>query len=94
MPENKKDTGYTNSVERAIDILEFMADCGRPISVIEISKEFDVNRTSIYSILKVLINRGYVRKIDDGRYALTGRMYEYGQKFRNSFQGHLAGKLC
>ena len=85
MPENKKEAAYTNSVERAIDILEFMANCGRSVSVIEISKEFGINRTSVYSILKVLTNKGYVRKIEDGRYALTGRMYEYGQRFRNSF---------
>lgn len=85
MSDEKKGTTYTNAVERAIDILEFMAGCGRPVSVVEISKEFMVNRTSIYSILKVLINKGYIRKIEEGRYALTGRMFEYGQKFRNSF---------
>lgn len=85
MSEIKKEIVYTNSVERAIDILEFIADCGRSVSVMEISKEFGVNRTSIYSILKILINKGYVRKIEDGKYALTGRMFEYGQKFRNSF---------
>lgn len=80
-----KNSGYTNAVERSIDILEFMADRGRAVSVAEISGEFNVNRTSIYSILKVLMAKGYVRKVDEGRYALTGRMYEYGQKFRNSF---------
>jgi DNA-binding IclR family transcriptional regulator len=85
MSDNKKEAGYTNSVERAIDILEYMADCGRPVSVIDICKEYSINRTSVYSIIKVLTNKGYVRKIDDGRYSLTGRMYEYGQRFRNSF---------
>jgi len=85
MSEIKKESVYTNSVERAIDILEFIADCGRSTSVLEISKEFGVNRTSIYSILKILIAKGYIHKIEDGKYALTGRMFEYGQKFRNSF---------
>lgn len=76
---------YTNSVERTMDILEFMATVGRGVSVVELSNEFGINRTSIYSILKVLSNKGYIRKVSDGKYNLTGRMFEYGQRFRNSF---------
>ena len=85
MTETTSPTGYTNSVERAIDILEYLATRGRGVSVVELSNKFHVNRTSIYSILKVLINKGYVRKVSDGRYNLTGRMFEFGQQFRNSF---------
>lgn len=76
---------YTSAVERAIDILEYMATNGRGVSVAELSEEMGVNRTSIYSILKMLAGKGYIRKVSDGRYSLTGRMFEYGQKFRNSF---------
>lgn len=76
---------YSSAVERAIDILEYMATNGRGVSVAELSKEMGVNRTSIYSILKMLAGKGYIRKVSDGRYSLTGRMFEYGQKFRNSF---------
>lgn len=81
----KESTGYTNSVERTIDILEFMATRSLGTSVAEISNRFEINRTSVYSIVKILIKKGYVTKNITGRFILTGRMYEYGQKFKNGF---------
>ena len=77
--------GYTSAVERTIDILEYLATSGRGVGVAELSAQMGVNRTSIYSILKMLAGKGYIRKVSEGRYSLTGRMFEYGQKFRNSF---------
>lgn len=85
MAKEQANQSYTNSVERAIDILEYLATHGSGVSVMELSNEFGVNRTSIYSILKALSGKGYIRKVSDGKYALTGRMFEYGQKFKNSF---------
>ena len=81
----KEITGYTNSVERTIDILEYMATRSLGTSVAEISSRFEINRTSVYSIVKVLIKKGYVTKNASGKFILTGRMYEYGQKFKNGF---------
>lgn len=57
------------SVDRAIGVLEFLANSKRGFSVSEISRNLALPKSSTFLVLKTLVNRGYLQKnADTGKY--------------------------
>ncbi len=80
----KTSSGTNGSLERALMILEHMATYGIAESVPEISRKLNINKVTTYKLMRTLEAQNYVRKIPDGKYILTSRMFEFGSMFCNS----------
>ncbi|MFV0353032.1 MAG: IclR family transcriptional regulator, partial [Oscillospiraceae bacterium] len=89
MPQNaapQKSGTPVNSIGRALDILEYLTySLSTPVGISEISRYFDINRTTTYNLVSSLMEKGYVGKTLNGKYTVTSRLFELGTVFQNSF---------
>ncbi|WP_308170017.1 IclR family transcriptional regulator [Acrocarpospora catenulata] len=66
------------SVDRALDILEALADLGGEAGLTEIAVRTGLPYGTIHRLLRTLLARGYVRQESDRRYALGGSLVRVG----------------
>ncbi|NNN16340.1 MAG: IclR family transcriptional regulator [Acidimicrobiaceae bacterium] len=74
--------GRSNSVQsltRAFDLLEHMADAGGEIGITDLAKVSGLPLPTIYRLLRTLVNGGYVRQGPSRRYALGPRLIRLGE---------------
>jgi DNA-binding IclR family transcriptional regulator len=76
-----KKTYEVRSVSRALDIFEFLLR-RRQASLMEISEELGINKSTAYGLIKTLTPRGYLRNVKTSRnkYALGLKLIELGNK--------------
>lgn len=74
------------SIDRAIDVLEFLLTQEDEVSVSRISKELGFGKSTVYRTLTTLENRGYVaQNPETERYFLGQRVFVYGMRKKHSF---------
>ncbi len=66
------------SVERALDVLEALAEHGGEAGLSEIAARTGLPFGTIHRLLQTLLSRGYVRQESDRRYALGGGLVRLG----------------
>ncbi len=66
------------SLHRALDVLEVVADGGRSRSIAEIAATAGLPAPTTHRLLRTLVERGYVRQLPDRRYALGFRLVPLG----------------
>ncbi|WP_433254209.1 IclR family transcriptional regulator [Streptosporangium sp. CA-135522] len=66
------------SVERALDVLEALAEQGGEAGLSEIAAMTGLPYGTIHRLLRTLLARGYVRQESDRRYALGGALVRLG----------------
>ncbi|MGI5269998.1 IclR family transcriptional regulator [Nonomuraea sp. CA-218870] len=66
------------SVERALDVLEALAEYGGEAGLSEIAARTGLPYGTIHRLLQTLLARGYVRQESDRRYALGGGLVRLG----------------
>lgn len=101
MAKEKADRAYSApAVDRALDILEFMASHHRPYGSTEIARELNIPTNSVFRILKRLTERKYtIQDPATGGYLLSHQIFSLGMslytrfELRNSARSHLQ-KLC
>ncbi|ROR72014.1 IclR family transcriptional regulator [Bogoriella caseilytica] len=71
--------GEVQSVARAIDVLELLADLGRPTALSEISEETGLPLPTIHRLIRTLVARGYARQLPSRRYTLGPRAVRIGE---------------
>ena len=67
------------SVERAFDILERMADAGGEVTLTELVRRTGLPMPTIHRVMRTLVDRGYVRQAPSRRYALAPRLIRLGE---------------
>jgi IclR family acetate operon transcriptional repressor len=67
------------SIERAFDILEHMADAGGEVTLTELVKRTGLPMPTIHRLIRTLVNRGYIRQQPSRRYALAPRLIRLGE---------------
>lgn len=72
-------TGGVQSLERAFDLLERMADAGGEVGLSELSGTSGLPLPTIHRIMRTLVACGYVRQQPNRRYALGPRMIRLGE---------------
>lgn len=84
-PDKRKhrgDTGGVQSVERAISLLELLAQSGRGTSLTDLSARAGLNISTCHHLLATLMRAGYVAQVPGRRtYALGARVLHLGQAF-------------
>ena len=74
--------GYSlPSADRAISVLEFLAQTKRGFSVSEISRNLALPKSSTFLILATLVNRGYLQKnAESGKYYFGANLVKLSRK--------------
>lgn len=70
--------GTVQSVDRALDVLEALAERGGEAGLSEIAAGTGLPYGTIHRLLRTLLGRGYVRQESDRRYALGGALVRLG----------------
>ncbi|MYM85881.1 helix-turn-helix domain-containing protein [Rugamonas sp. FT82W] len=60
---NKETGGVVKSADRVLDVLELLAESGRPLSHTEIANQLNIPKSSLTSLLRNLEARGYLRMV-------------------------------
>ncbi|MGH3314045.1 MAG: IclR family transcriptional regulator [Streptomyces sp.] len=72
-------TGGVQSLERAFDLLERMADAGGEVGLSELSGSSGLPLPTIHRLMRTLVTCGYVRQHPNRRYALGPRLIRLGE---------------
>jgi len=67
------------SLERAFDLLEELADAGGILTLSELAARSGLPLPTIHRLLRTLVRQGYVRRTPDRRYALGPRLIRLGE---------------
>jgi IclR family transcriptional regulator, acetate operon repressor len=71
--------GGVQAVDRALDVLEVLAESGRPMGVSEVAESAGLPQGTAHRLLRTLSLRGYVRHDASRRYALGGAASRLGE---------------
>ena len=71
--------GGVQSIERAFDILERMADAGGEVTLTELVNRTGLPMPTIHRLIRTLVDRGYIRQEPSRRYALAPRLIRLGE---------------
>ena len=84
--ENVSDTasetrpaGGVQSIERAFDLLEMLADAGGALGLSELATASGLPLPTVHRLMRTLVNRGYVRQEASRRYTLGSRLIRLGE---------------
>lgn len=78
-------SGTVQSVERAAELLELLADAGGESALSELAAEIGLPLPTIHRLVRTLVNRGYVRQLPNRRYALGPRLIRLGESAGRQF---------
>jgi DNA-binding IclR family transcriptional regulator len=79
-------SGYIQSVDRALSILELFSNERPEIGVSDIARLLHLNKSTAFGLLSTLERRGYVEQNpDNGRYRLGLKTIELGQQKLSAF---------
>jgi IclR family transcriptional regulator, acetate operon repressor len=71
--------GGVQSIERAFDILERMADAGGEVTLTELVNRTGLPMPTIHRLIRTLVDRGYIRQEPSRRYVLAPRLIRLGE---------------
>lgn len=75
--------GNATGAARARDVLELLGRRGEPLPAATLARELGLPRSTVYHLLAVLIERGYVTHLaDESRYGLGVAAYELGSAYQ------------
>ena len=72
--------GGVQSVDRAFELLEVLAEAGGELSLSEIAVTSALPLPTIHRLIRTLVNRVYVRQLPSRRYALGPRLINLGER--------------
>ncbi|MBQ8508686.1 MAG: IclR family transcriptional regulator [Clostridia bacterium] len=74
-----------NSARRVLEILELFADSPQPLTVTDISRELGYPKTSVFDIINILAERGFIRRDNDRAktYVIGLKAYQIGMAYIN-----------
>ncbi|MCQ8774214.1 IclR family transcriptional regulator [Streptomyces sp. KLMMK] len=78
-PRTPAPSGGVQSLERAFDLLERMADAGGEVGLSELATSSGLPLPTIHRLMRTLVACGYVRQQPNRRYALGPRLIRLGE---------------
>ena len=82
MEENK---GKVKSLQKAIDILDALTQSNKSLSLSELSERCGFPKSTTHALTSTMRDRGLLRQLPDGSYALGIRLFEYGSAVSRGF---------
>lgn len=75
----KEDVKTVQAVERALSILEVMAQAGAPITITDIAERSKLNVSTVHRLLGTLVVKGFVEQEPEStKYKLTMKLFKMG----------------
>ena len=74
------------SIDRALDIIEAVADAGRPMGLTEISNQVGLHKSTAYRIIETLSKRGYLARTEEGAYKIGLKLIDAVSCYINSLE--------
>lgn len=74
------------SIDRALDIIEAVAEAGRPMGLTEIANQVGLHKSTAYRIIETLFKRGYLAKTDEGSYKIGLKLIDAVSCYINSLE--------
>ena len=71
-------SGGVQSLSRALDLLEVMADAGEPVALSQLAADTGLPLATIHRLVRALLDRGYVRQDANRRYSLGPGLLRLG----------------
>lgn len=71
----------SNSVVRALSILELLADSEKPLALARISERLEIPKSTAHSILRSLLQRRFIVSDINGSYSVGIKAFEVGSAF-------------
>lgn len=82
MPKTSRAANLTQSVLKALDILECLAAANQPLSAQEVAQHCGLSRPTAYRLLSTLLTRNYVTSSEgSGRYQIGAKALSLGKSF-------------
>ncbi|GAB3295070.1 IclR family transcriptional regulator [Parasphingorhabdus pacifica] len=78
-PRQASQGGGVQSVDRAFELLELMADSGGEVTLSELAETSGLPLPTIHRIMRTLVGSGYARQQPSRRYALGPRLIRLGE---------------
>ncbi|WP_243791611.1 IclR family transcriptional regulator [Saccharopolyspora gloriosae] len=78
-PRRANQGGGVQSIERAFDLLELMADAGGEVALSELAEASGLPLPTIHRIMRTLVSSGYARQQPSRRYSLGPRLIRLGE---------------
>jgi DNA-binding IclR family transcriptional regulator len=85
LPKNEGKYFFISSLAKGIRILELLSD-NDDLSVTQVAKLMNINRSSSHRFLSTLRELGYVDRDNQSRYFLTSKVIELGTKVLDRFE--------
>ncbi|MDT5134942.1 MAG: IclR family transcriptional regulator, acetate operon repressor, partial [Mycobacterium sp.] len=87
--------GGVQSVERAFELLEVLADAGGTAALGELAARTDLPQPTIHRLVRTLLAMGYVRQLPNRQYSLGPKLIRLGESAAQLIgawaRQHLAG---
>ncbi|PJG59168.1 IclR family transcriptional regulator [Aeromonas cavernicola] len=78
MSEKKSTTGSVQSIERAFELLETIADAGHAVTLSQLASTTHLPLPTIHRLLGTLVTLGYARQLPNRRYSLGSKLIRLG----------------
>lgn len=75
---NGDDSKTVQSVERALSLIEALADTKEPVSLGDLADKVDLKPSTVHRLLGTLMHRGFVEQDDLSRYKLAIKLFHIG----------------
>lgn len=76
----KKERKFIQSIGRATKILQYIADNGNSVRLVDISNGLELNKSTLHSIISTLQQLGYVMQDEEtNKYSLGIKLFELGK---------------
>ena len=86
MQRKPKNPPSNQTAEKLLLVLEALAQQDRPVKLVELSRELNMNGSTLYRFLTTLEKFGYVMQYEDSeKYALTLKLCQLSEMIKNRF---------
>ena len=86
------ESNLTQTVLKALDILECLATAKRPLTAPEVARLCGMSRPTVYRLLTTLLSRGYVVNVENAHYQLGSKILSLGRGVLDAFDLPELGK--
>ncbi len=76
-----KDASPIKSLDKALKLLEYVANHEEGISIAELNKKFAFGKSTIHRLLSTLKNNGYIRQNKDSHYIISYKLFDLTFRF-------------
>ncbi|MGV1036222.1 MAG: IclR family transcriptional regulator [Candidatus Nanopelagicales bacterium] len=74
------------TLDRGLSVLSLLADSADGLTVTALARELGVSRAVVYRLTSTLVDRGFVRRSDDGRYSLGPQVARLGRRLDSALR--------